>query len=145
MSSADVPTDQGPALPSQVSPPEFALSSAPPHRVAGVDVIALPVLPGEGDGGPVLGPASADVGDVLGLDLLRALEAAAATGEAGEVTTVPAPFGTDDSPDLACVLLVGVGRQRPQALGRAGAAFARGRRDRAAVESGRPQACIPVP
>lgn len=133
MSSADVPPDPSPALPSQVTPPEFALSAVPPHGVGGVDVIALPVLPGEGEGGPVLGPASADVAELLGIDLLRALEMARATGEAGEVTTVPAPCGTATSPDLACVLLVGVGEQRGQDFRRAGAALARATRDRGAV------------
>lgn len=138
MSSADVPPSQGPTLPSQVSPPEFALSVAPPHGVARVDVIALPVLPGEGDGGPVLGPGSADVADLLGIDLLRVLEAAAATGKAGEVTAVPAPLGTAASPELASVLLVGVGEQRLQDFRRAGAALARATRDRAAVATSIP-------
>ena len=41
------PTGSPPALPPQVSPPEFAVTATRPHELAGVDVIALPVLPDE--------------------------------------------------------------------------------------------------
>jgi leucyl aminopeptidase len=136
MSSADVPSTPTPNLPSQVSPPEFALSAAGPHGVAGVEVVALPVL--AGDDGPVLGPGAADVADLLGVDLLRVLEVAAATGRAGEVVTLPVPLGSPESADLTSVLLVGVGEQRLQDFRRAGAAVARATRDRAAVATSIP-------
>ncbi|MDF1603938.1 leucyl aminopeptidase family protein [Nocardioides sp. YIM 152315] len=133
-----MPSTRTPTLPSQVSPPEFALSAAAPHGVVGVDVVALPVLPGEDGSGPVLGPGATDLSDLLGLDLLRVLEVSRATGEAGEVTTVPVPLGTAVSPDLTTVLLVGVGAQRHQDFRRAGAALARAARDRSAVATSIP-------
>ena len=59
MSSADaVPTTHAPTLPSQVSPPDFALSEAVPHAIVGAEVVALPVLPGEAGSSAVLGPGS---------------------------------------------------------------------------------------
>ncbi|MBZ5740109.1 leucyl aminopeptidase family protein [Nocardioides mangrovi] len=126
-----------PVLPSQVSPPEFALSAALPHAVVGVEVVALPVLPADpavdGEDGPLLGPGAAELGETLDLDLLAVLESAGATGRAGEVTAVPVPLGGPDHADLRCVLLVGVGDQRPADLRRAGAALARATRDRDAV------------
>lgn len=138
MSSADVPTTGSPSLPSQVSPPEFALSAAAPHQVVGVEVVALPVLPGEDDGSPLLGPGAAGLSEQLGIDLLGVLEIAGATGAAGEVTTVPVPLGTPDQVGLVSVLLVGVGDQRAQDFRRAGAAVARATRDRAAVATSVP-------
>ncbi|GAA4697557.1 leucyl aminopeptidase family protein [Nocardioides conyzicola] len=120
-------------LPSQVSPPDFALSTALPHGVAGVEVVALPVLPGEDGAPPLLGPGAADLGDLLGVDLLGVLDVADATGEVGEVTAVPVPLGSTDNADLELVLLVGVGQQRPQDFRRAGAVLARATRDRASV------------
>ncbi|WP_121254946.1 leucyl aminopeptidase family protein [Nocardioides ferulae] len=123
-----------PALPPQPAPPRFALDAARPGEVPGVDVVALPVLPGaRGDDradGLLLGPGAAEVSEALGLDLLALLEGQSATGEAGEVTAVPvAP--ADGS--LRLLLLIGVGEQRPGDLRRAGAALARAARDRAAV------------
>jgi leucyl aminopeptidase len=133
MSSADAVSALKLQLPSQVSPPDFALSAAPPHGVVGVEVVALPVLPGE-DGTPLmLGPGAADLADLLGIDLIGVLEVASATGRAGEVTTVPVPLGSPDNAELGAVLLVGVGQQRAQDFRRAGAALARATRDRASV------------
>src|SRR4051794_37331233 len=99
MSSADavsVPTT--PVLPSQVSPPDIALSATAPHGVVGVDVVALPVLPGQDGSAPLLGPGAADLAELLGVDLLGVLEVAAATGRAGEVTSIPVPLGTAGLP-----------------------------------------------
>ena len=57
-----------PTLPSQVSPPDFALSTRPAHTFVGAEVLALPVLPEDEAGdGPTLGPGAAEVGDALGL------------------------------------------------------------------------------
>ncbi|MGB0099033.1 MAG: leucyl aminopeptidase family protein [Nocardioides sp.] len=121
-------------LPPQVSPPEFALSAALPHAVLGVEIVAIPVLPGEADGDDVvLGPGGAELADQLGIDLLGVLELERATGEAGTVTAVPVPLGGPDNAALRQVLLVGVGAQRPADLRRAGAAVARVARDRASV------------
>src|SRR4051812_26558421 len=112
MSSADdVSATGNPNLPSQVSPPEFALSAAPPHGVVGVEAVALPVLPGDGGRAPLLGPGAADLSDLLGIDLLGVLEVSGATGVAGEMTAVPVPLGTSEQAGLTCVLLVGVGAQ----------------------------------
>ena len=139
MSSADtVSAPLASPLPSQVSPPDFALSAALPHSVTGVELVALPVLPGEAGGAPLLGPGAADLADLLGIDLYGVLEVAAATGRAGEVTSVPVPLGTSDSADLVGVLLVGVGDQGPQDFRRAGAALARATRDRGAVATSIP-------
>ena len=51
-------TGTTPSLPTQVSPPEFALSGLRPHAILGVDVVAVPVLPAEGDGSVLLGPGA---------------------------------------------------------------------------------------
>ena len=133
-SSADVPQDTHPTLPPQVSPPEFALTAVLPHAVRGVEVAAVPVLPGEGPDDPVvLGPGGAELGEQLGLDLLGVLELYRSTGEAGQVACVPVPLGGPDNADLRLVVLVGVGAQRPDDLRRAGAALARATRDRSSV------------
>ena len=139
MSSADdVSSTPSLTLPSQVTPPEYALSAAVPAAVLGVDVVALPVLPAGDGGSPLLGPGSAEVVERTGVDLLGVLEGARANGAAGEVTTVPVPLGTPDQPELACVLLVGVGAQRPIDFRRAGAAVARACRDRAVLATSIP-------
>ncbi len=121
-----------PTLPSQASPPDFALSSLKPHAVAGVDVVALPVLPGADDAAPELGPGAAELADDRGVDLVAVLETHRATGSAGEVTScvVPAAAG-GGTPVLA--LLVGVGDQQPADLRKAGASLARAVRERDAV------------
>jgi leucyl aminopeptidase len=122
------------SLPTQVSPPKFALSALPAQDVDGVEVLALPVLPADGeDAGVLLGPGADEVGDLLGTDLLALLEMSAATGKTGEIVTLPLPGGTPDQESLRWVLLVGVGRQQPIDFRRAGAALARAVKDRGVV------------
>jgi leucyl aminopeptidase len=122
------------SFPSQVSPPEFAISGLRPHVILGVDVVALPVLPADDAGGGVLlGPGAAELGEALGLDLVGLLEASRATGATGEVVEIPVPLGAPDNAGLRLVLLVGVGAQRPVDFRRGGAALARAAHDRAAV------------
>jgi leucyl aminopeptidase len=111
-------------LPSQVSPPQIALSDVAPSSVVGVDVVAVPVL--ADDDGPTLGPGAAELVDALGDDLFALLDAASATGKVGEVVerVVLDTTGLDNK-DLRLVLLVGVGAGTPDDLRRAGAALAR--------------------
>jgi leucyl aminopeptidase len=118
-------------LPSQVSPPEFALSPALPHQIGGAEVWAFPVLPGQDE--VLLGPGADEASEVLGTDLLAALEAARATGRAGEVTTVPVTALDSAGTDVGLVLLVGVGEGSVTDFRRAGAALARATKDRASV------------
>ena len=114
-------------LPPQVSPPAVTLDEHNPHSVAGAEVIALPVLPGDS---LVLGPGAAILGDALtDLDLLGVLEAEGATGKAGEVVSYPVPGGVPGNKALRRILLVGVGAQRAIDFRRAGAAVARATRD----------------
>ncbi|MCR1781969.1 leucyl aminopeptidase family protein [Nocardioides carbamazepini] len=127
----------GPVLPGQVSPPEFAASELPPGAIKGVDVVALPVLPGD-DGGVLLGPGAAELADELGLDLVGIAEVHGLTGASAEVAVVPVPDGAPANPALRVVLLVGVGAARPIDLRRAGAALAKAARDRAAVATSIP-------
>ncbi len=129
-----------PVLPSQVSPPEFALSELLPAAIVGVDTVALPVLPGllPDEPGVVLGPGAADLIDAIDVDLLGVAELRQMTGAVGEVVEVPVPVGTAANHDLRLVLLVGVGAARPVDLRRAGAALARAVRDRAAVATSIP-------
>ena len=92
------------------------------------------MLPADGpDDAVVLGPGGAELGEQLGLDLLGVLELSRSTGKAGEVVCVPVPLGGPENADLRCVMLVGVGAQRPEDLRRAGAALAREARDRGSV------------
>ena len=134
------------ALPPQVSPPEFALSDVPPSRVAGVGIVAVPVVAAGPDLGPdadlALGPGAdallADVGGSLGVDLVELLEQVGADGTPGEVTAVPLAGGEGPNPDLALVLLVGVGQGSPADLRRAGAALARRTFDQQAVATSVP-------
>jgi len=98
-----------------------------------VDVIALPVLPGEDDGSPLLGPGADEVGDLVGVDLLALLESERASGRAGEVTAMPVPLGTSDNAALRLVLLIGLGAAGADDFRRAGAALARATQDRSAV------------
>ncbi|HEY7718023.1 MAG TPA: leucyl aminopeptidase family protein [Pedococcus sp.] len=120
-------------LPPQVSPPEFALSPALPHQIGGAEVWAFPVLPDPD--GVLLGPGADEAAEVLGVDLLAALEAARATGRAGEVTTIPVASlaSSDDAGEVGLVLLVGVGEGSVADFRRAGAAVARATKDRASV------------
>ena len=122
-----------PSLPSQVSPPEFAISGLRPHAILGVDVVAVPVLPADGDGSVLLGPGAVELGEVLDLDLLGILELSRATGAVGELHSVPVPLGAPDNAGLRLVLLVGVGQQTPTDFRRAGATLARAVHDRTAV------------
>ena len=121
-----------PTLPPQVSPSEFAVTATRPHALAGVEVIALPVLPGE-DSGPLLGPGADEVGALLDVDLLALLEADRATGSVGEVSVLPVPLGAPENAELRQVLLIGLGDASPDDFRRAGATLARSVLDRASV------------
>jgi leucyl aminopeptidase len=124
-----------PKLPPQVSPPEFAVTATRPHALAGVDVIALPVLRGAEGEAPLLGPGADEVGELLGVDLFAVLEADRATGEVGEVTVLPVPLGAPDNAELRQVLLLGLGSAGADDFRRAGAALAKATVDRDAVAS----------
>jgi len=127
-----------PTLPSQVSPPEFALSATAPHAILGAEVVALPVLPGEEDGGPLLGPGAEELAGLLGTDLLALLELHRCTGQAGEVVSLPVPAGVAGNTALRWVVLLGLGDQRPADFRRAGAALARETRNRDGVATSAP-------
>ena len=116
--------------PTQVSPPEFALSPALPHQIGGAEVWAFPVL--QDPDGLLLGPGADEASEALGLDLLAALEAVRATGRAGEITSLPVT-PLESSGEVSLVLLVGVGEGSVTELRRAGAATARATKDRASV------------
>ncbi|HET8719022.1 MAG TPA: leucyl aminopeptidase family protein [Nocardioidaceae bacterium] len=139
-------------LPSQVSPPQVALSDAPPSGVVGAEVVALPVLPADhgpadlsaGDsagvspdesGGVSLGPGAAALLDQLDLDVFGLLEHAGATGRAGEIVRQPVLDPPADNPALRCVILVGVGAASPADLRRAGAALARSTKGRTVLST----------
>ena len=123
-----------PTLPTQVTPPEVALSDLVAHDVDDVEVLALPVLPASGeDTGPVLGPGAEELSTRLGTDLLALLEAEKATGKVGEVVRLPVPLGTAEQPALRQVLLVGVGDLGTDALRRAGATLGRATKGRSGV------------
>ncbi|MDN4172436.1 leucyl aminopeptidase family protein [Nocardioides sp. SOB77] len=125
MPPTDRPADPTTALP-QDSRPRLALSGERPLAVDGAEVVALPVVPGEGDdAAPLLGPGAEEVTEQLGIDLLALLESGRATGRAGQVVAYPVPLGTPERPALRRVLLVGVGDQRPADFRKAGAALAR--------------------
>ncbi|GAA1971665.1 M17 family metallopeptidase [Nocardioides panacihumi] len=118
-------------LPPQVSPPAVTLDERVPHAVAGAEVIALPVLPGES---LMLGPGAAALADAASdLDLLGILEAEHASGKAGEVVSYVVPGGVRGNKALRRILLVGVGAQRPVDFRRAGVAVARATRDLSTV------------
>ena len=120
-------------LPTQVSPPQIALSDVAPSAVIGADAVAVPVL-ADPDHGPTLGPGAAELVDELGEDLFALLDAASATGEAGEVVErVVLDTAGLTNPDLRLVLLVGVGSGGTDDLRRAGAALARHARGRLTV------------
>ncbi|PWN01526.1 leucyl aminopeptidase [Nocardioides silvaticus] len=132
-------------LPSQASPPEFALSELLPGAIVGVDCVAVPVLPAaSGDPadsdeqGVLLGPGAADLVESTGIDLLAVAELHRMSGAVGEVVEVPVPLGTAANHALRLVLLVGVGDARPVDLRRAGAALARAVRDRSALATSIP-------
>ena len=125
-------------LPAQVSPPDVALSDRLPGEIGGVDVVALPVLPGGDDQAVLLGPGAAELGDALGIDLVDVAEVHGLTGAVGDLAALPLPDGTPTNPDLRLVLLVGVGAGRATDLRRAAAELARATRDRAAVATSLP-------
>jgi leucyl aminopeptidase len=120
------------ALPTQVSPPQIAVSDVAPSAVVGADVVAIPVM--AGPEGLTLGPGAAELLDELADDLFALLEAADATGKAGEVVerVVLDTTGLSNA-DLRLVLLVGVGAGTTDELRRAGAALARHTRGRLTV------------
>jgi leucyl aminopeptidase len=122
-------------LPSQVSPPQVALSDVPPTSVVGADVVAIPVLaPDSPDAGPTLGPGAAELLDELGDDLFELLDASGATGRVGEVVDrVVLDTAGLSNEDLRLVLLVGVGSGTTTELRRAAAALARRCRGRQSV------------
>ena len=122
-----------PTLPPQVSPPDFAVTATRPHALAGVDVIALPVLEGADGQAPLLGPGADEVGELLGVDLLAVLDADRASGKVGQVTVLPVPLGAPENAELRQVLLVGLGTASADDFRRAGATLARAVLDRAAV------------
>jgi leucyl aminopeptidase len=124
-------------LPSQVSPPEFALSVLGPAAIAGVEAVALPVL-SAGDDDILLGPGADEVGAALEQDLVAVAELHRMTGAVGETATVAVPQGIADNPDLRLVLLVGVGAGTPLDVRRAGAAMARRLVDHDAVATSVP-------
>jgi leucyl aminopeptidase len=110
------------SLPAQVAPPGLSVASSRPHEVAGVEVVALPVLAADrADGALLLGPGADELGTLLDVDLIGVLESARATGAVGEVTVLPVAGGLAAAPQLRSVLLVGLGA----AGRRAGAALAR--------------------
>lgn len=128
-------------LPAQASPPDFALSELDPGAIKGVEVVALPVLPGPGGAGEdavLLGPGAAQLAEQLDVDLVGVAELHRMSGATGEVASYPVPAGTADNPALRLVLLVGVGAARPTDLRRAGAALAKACRDRDAVATSLP-------
>lgn len=111
-----------PGLPEQVAPPTWSTAEALPHAVAGADVLAVPVLTGDGDTGILLGPGADEIADLLGLDLLVAAEALDHTGKPGQLVRLPAGEGR-------VLLLVGAGSGTPNDLRKAGAALGRAARD----------------
>src|SRR5438270_7738297 len=97
--------------------PAIALDVNTGPFAGAADVLAVPVLPG--DGAAALGRGG-DTLAGLGVDLAAVLAAKEATGAAGEVVEVPVARDGVNS-----VLLVGVGDGSPAALRKAGAAVAR--------------------
>jgi leucyl aminopeptidase len=90
-------------------------------------MLAFPVFPAPD--AVLVGPDADALAAKAGLDLFAVLEAARATGKAGEVTTFP----VSRHGALQTVVLVGVGEQRPEDLRRAGAALGRAAKDRDSV------------
>lgn len=109
------------ALPSQVSPPQVALSDVAPSAVLGADVVAIPVLSGlEGGDEVSLGPGAAELLDEWPEDLFALLDLARASGKVGEVVEHAVLDATGlNNPDLKLVLLVGVGEGTTDDLRRA--------------------------
>ena len=122
------------SAPAPVPLPDFSVRAGLPHGVPDVEVIALPVLPaGDPSATPLIGPGAAELGELLDVDLVGVLEAARATGAAGEVTTLPVPSGATGAPLLRCLLLVGLGAATRDDYRRAGAVTARAATGRATL------------
>ena len=120
------------ALPTQVSPPQVAVSDVAPSAVVGADVVAIPVL--SGPDGLTLGPGTAELLDELDVDLFALLDACSVTGKVGEVAErVVLDTSGLGNRDLRSVLLVGVGSGSSDDLRRAGATLARHARGRSRV------------
>ena len=113
-------------LPSQVSPPQIALSDVAVTGVAGADVAAVPFFAEDGE--LVLGPGADALVGALDVDLFADLERAGATGRAGEVVTRALHGRAGAASTLGQVMLVGVGGGLPEDLRRAGAGLARAAR-----------------
>jgi leucyl aminopeptidase len=111
-------------LPAQVSPSAISLDARGPLQIS-APILALPVLLDDGE--LLVGPGGAEL---EALDPLGALEAAAATGAAGEITTLLVPGGLPGATSLRKVLMVGVGDGSAAEFRRAGAALARAVKDR---------------
>ncbi len=80
----------------------LSISDAPTHQV-GADVVIIAVI--KGTDGPLLGPGAKDVDEALAGRLAETLTTLGATGQAGEITKVPA--GSALSAPL--VIAVGIG------------------------------------
>jgi leucyl aminopeptidase len=120
------------ALPTQVSPPQVAVSDVAPSAVVGADVVAIPVL--TGPDGATLGPGAAELLDELDTDLFAVLDAHRVTGKVGEVADlVVVDTAGLSNPDLRLVLLVGVGEGTTTELRRAAAVVARRTKGRSTV------------
>lgn len=105
----------------------------------GAAVVALPLVPSDGDDPPRVGAGGDEVTAATGLDLSAVIAREDATGKAGTVVTVPVArrHESDDDPDddrenddpddvgVTVVHLVGVGDSTAADLRRAGAALAR--------------------
>ena len=142
------------ALPTQVSPPQIALSDVAPSAVVGADVVAVPVLAGPRRARRSA-PAPPSSLDELGDDLFGAARARRGhrRGRRGRASASVLDTAGLTNPDLRLVLLVGVGerharrpapgRRRPgpahrgPALGRHLAGRARRRRRPARPRRGR--------
>lgn len=117
-------TDSATELPTQVIPPQFALSDVDLSGVRGAQALVIAAYPGTD--GPLLDASGEELGTSLGVDLLEVLALARATAKAGEVTTTHAVLQGDP----VLVLAVGVGAGEPTDYRRAGAATARALADR---------------
>lgn len=107
-----------------MAPPDIALADSALGEVTGAEIVALPVLPG--DGALLLGPGAEALAEELGVDLFTVLDIHRATGKPGEVTEhVVLDAANLRNTSLVKLLLVGVGDAGPAALRRAGAALAR--------------------
>lgn len=101
---------------------ELVAGSAAAADLPGVDVLAVPVAPGEDGRAVQPRPGAADAAVRYGLDLAAECTAEKVTGAVGQVTRLPvaAPAGSPRR-----LLVVGVGDSSPLSLRRAGAALAR--------------------